>query len=98
MKSIIAKTAENVEFVISIDNIDNDRVNVYLNGINLKTNAVGNVFPSFYMEHTKFHVKLDFEEIFKVIDYGITYHFHWNEDSKKEIENWILTNIKNSFF
>lgn len=95
MKSIIAHCDLGIEFVISVESVDNKHVNIFINGI---IESKGSKFPVFYKEYTKFNVKFDFDEIFKVIKYGIEYHHRLKNESKMEIREWIMNHIENGFF
>ena len=95
MKSIIAHCDLGIEFVISVESVDNKHVNIFINGI---TESKESKFPVFYKEHTKFNVKFDFDDIFNVIKYGIEYHHRWKNESKMEIREWIMNHIEDGFF
>ena len=98
MKSIIAKTQENVEFVVTVDSVTDKFVNVHVNGIASVKNHYGSALPGFYKEHAHFNLPADFDNIFETIKRGITYHFHWTKESQFEIREWIMNILENSYF
>ena len=98
MKSIIAKTQENFEFVVTVDSVTDKFVNVHINGITSIKNHYGSYIPSLYKELAHFNLPADFDNIFETIKRGITYKFHWTKESEFEIREWIMNILENSCF